>query len=93
MENQKLKAGIYFSLFIGACYLMITSDSKRSKTDYISGGMGKGLTDKDVDPKELRMGIKVEMEHTKNRAIAKKIALDHLAEKSNYYSLLKTLDL
>ena len=30
----------------------------------------------DVDPKQLAMGIKVEMEHTTNRLIAKKIALE-----------------
>jgi hypothetical protein len=47
-------------------------------------GAGKAkkekLTEKDVDPKELKMGIKVEMEHTNNKAIAKRISLDHLTE-------------
>ena len=42
----------------------------------------------DVDPKELEMGIKVEMEHTDNVEEAKKIALQHLAEKKDYYTLL-----
>jgi hypothetical protein len=48
----------------------------------------KGLTEKDVDRKELAMGIKIEMEHTKNKAISKRIALDHLAELPDYYTRL-----
>lgn len=55
-------------------------------------GTGKSkkekFTEKDADPKELKMGIKVEMEHTKNKAIAKRIALDHLAEIKDYYTRL-----
>jgi len=46
-----------------------------------------------VDPKELAMGIKVEMEHTKNKDKAKEIALQHLAEDPHYYSKLKKLKL
>jgi len=49
----------------------------------------KGITEKDVDPKELKIGIEVEMEHTNSHQIAKKIALDHLAEHKHYYSNLK----
>jgi len=52
----------------------------------------KKITEKDVDKKELEMGIKVEMEHTKNKAIAKRIALDHLAELPDYYSRLKKME-
>ena len=43
----------------------------------------------EVDPEELKMGIEVEYEHTKDKKIAEKIALDHLAENPHYYSLLK----
>lgn len=46
----------------------------------------------DADPKELEMGIKVEMEHTDDPEIAKKIALDHLAEFTNYYTLLAEME-
>lgn len=48
----------------------------------------KGITIKDVDSKELEMGIKVEMEHSPNKTIATKIALDHLAEDPKYYTKL-----
>jgi hypothetical protein len=43
---------------------------------------------KNVDKKQLQIGIKVEMKHTSNINIAKTIALQHLAENSDYYSKL-----
>jgi len=46
-----------------------------------------------VNPKELKMGIKVEMEHTDDPKEAEVIALQHLAEDPRYYSKLKTLGL
>ena len=49
--------------------------------------------EKDVDPKELSMGVEVEMEHTDDKAKAKIIALQHLAEDPKYYTKLKSLDL
>lgn len=39
--------------------------------------------------KELAKGIKTEHEHTKNKLVAEKIALDHIAEDLNYYHKLK----
>jgi hypothetical protein len=42
-----------------------------------------------IHPGELRMGIRVEMEHTDDLDKAKKIALDHLAENPFYYTALK----
>lgn len=52
----------------------------------------KKFTEKDADPKELAMGIKVEMEHTPDRALSKKITLDHLAELARYYTRLKKME-
>jgi rubrerythrin len=57
-----------------------------------------GLADKekiapsDVDPAELAKGIKVEMEHTKDKALAKQIALDHLTEMKDYYTKLDEME-
>ena len=59
------------------------------KEDIMPGGKGDNKSPKNVDPKELAMGIKVEMEHTKNAKLAKEIAMDHLTEDSHYYSKLK----
>lgn len=55
----------------------------------IKGGKGDKLGIDDVSPDELRMGIKVEMEHTDDRDKAIDIALDHLSENPIYYTRLK----
>lgn len=52
----------------------------------------KEISAKDVHPEELMMGIKVEMEHTQDKQLAKQIALDHLAELPDYYSRLKKME-
>lgn len=44
--------------------------------------------DSKFNRKQLRMGIKVEMEHTYCPKIAKKITKAHLHERKNYYTLL-----
>ena len=49
----------------------------------------KELHPNQIHPQELRMGIKVELEHTDGLDKAKKIALDHLAENPFYYTALK----
>ena len=61
---------------------------------FLSGGLAKeqGITEKDVSKEELELGIETESEHTEDEEIAKKIALDHLSEIGNYYSLLKDME-
>ena len=44
------------------------------------------------DPEQLKMGIRIEMEHTTNPLIAEKIAKDHLVENPKYYSYLKEME-
>ena len=46
----------------------------------------------EVDPKELEMGIKAELEHTSDREVAKRIALAHLREMPNYYTKLAKME-
>lgn len=41
---------------------------------------------------QLRTGIKIEMEHTKSKALAKKIAKDHLDEFPDYYTHLVIME-
>lgn len=48
----------------------------------------KKITAADVDPEQLKMGIKVEHEHTNDSSVAEQIALDHLAENPEYYTRL-----
>ena len=52
----------------------------------LPGGMGDNLSAQDVDQAELQKGIEHEKEHTGDEALAKEIALDHLAENPHYYS-------
>lgn len=61
--------------------------------DQLPGGKGDGKTDADFDPAEVEMGVKVEMEHTKDPAVAREIAHDHLAEHPHYYTALKAAGL
>jgi hypothetical protein len=60
--------------------------------DRISGGLADKKKPKDFDPVQLKTGIKVEMEHTSDRAIAQEIAMDHLTEDPDYYKKLKTIE-
>ena len=69
--------------FEGHIYMVLSS--------VLSEGRSKG---KDVkhDPKQLKMGIKVEMEHTTDVIISRKIALDHLKEIPDYYTRLDKME-
>lgn len=57
------------------------------------GGLSKGEEPKDLDPKELKMGIGVEREHVVgDDDVVRKIALDHLTEHKTYYTALKEME-
>lgn len=43
--------------------------------------------------KQLDKGVKVELEHTKDKSVAREIALDHLAEDPKYYDKLAKVEL
>ena len=65
---------------------------KRPKS--LKGGLADKAKTKpsQVDQKQLKMGIKVESEHTNDPQIAKQISLDHLTEIKDYYSRLKKME-
>lgn len=56
----------------------------------VKGGLARkrGITAKDVSKRELKKGVSHELEHTSSRRHARQIALDHLAEHTNYYTQL-----
>jgi len=58
------------------------------RKDILKGGEGDNLNPKDVNQKQLKIGIKVEREHSDELEIKQEIALDHLAEDPMYYSTL-----
>lgn len=68
-------------------FSIVYSIYKKISESYLE--IQKPAKEEDVDPKELAMGIEVELEHTDDREEAKKIALQHLAEVPDYYSKLK----
>jgi hypothetical protein len=41
---------------------------------------------------ELKMGVEIEKEHTSDEKTAREIALDHLKERPDYYTRLKTVE-
>ena len=49
-----------------------------------------GVSEEEIQ-KQLEMGLKVEKEHTSDIQAATEIALDHLNEKPDYYTRLKTI--
>lgn len=71
-------------------YKLDTANTDFQK-DFIHAGVSN-KTQIDIDPEQLEMGIKVEMEHTNIQEIAKKIALDHLQECKTYYTYLKEME-
>lgn len=42
--------------------------------------------------RQLKKGIKAELEHTTDKKIAREIALDHLKEDPNYYTKLEKME-
>jgi hypothetical protein len=77
------------------------------KDDKIKGGLSDKLSVLDIVKKhfsdndkeniktilnQLIIGVDVEMEHTDNPEIAFEIAMDHLAEMSDYYTKLATIE-
>lgn len=70
--------------------------------DLVPGGLAKGKTLQDIAKKhkvslnslesQLQKGIKVEMEHTTDKAVAHEIATDHLFEDPKYYDKLAKIE-
>ena len=68
----------------------------------VLNGLAKDKTPQDLADKhsvsldhieqQISAGIEVELEHTKDRSIAKEIAMDHLFEDPEYYLKLKSIE-
>jgi hypothetical protein len=56
------------------------------------GRKANGLPDSVFDKRQLAIGIKIEMEHTTSKRVAKAIAKDHLFESPNYYRELVKME-
>ena len=60
--------------------------SKERKLKAIKGLLKPARPDSAYNKRELALGIKIEMEHTRNKKVAKRIAKHHIDEFDNYYS-------
>lgn len=60
--------------------------------DGVPGGLAEGKDPSEFDPEKLAEGVKVEMEHTSDPAIAREIAMDHLTEDPDYYRKLRKVE-
>lgn len=55
-------------------------------------GKHNSVPDGKFDPKEFKMGLRVEHEHTNDPKIAELVVKDHLSELSDYYSRLEKME-
>ena len=62
-----------------------TYDLGMDKADLLPGGQADNKNPQDFDPEALAIGTQHEMEHTADEALAREIAMDHLAEDPDYY--------
>lgn len=70
--------------------------------DMIPGGIADGMSidaiakkhgvSRDVIIDQLKLGVRVEMEHTNDKKVALEIAMDHLWEMKDYYTRLKDME-
>ena len=59
---------------------------KKEKLKAIRGLLRPARPDSAYNKRELALGIKIEMEHTRSKKVAKRIAKHHIDEFPNYYS-------
>lgn len=84
------KTSILALLLGGAALALVLVERRERKRmllgDIIPGGKAAGRQPSEFDPRQLRVGTLIEMEHTRSRAMAQEIAMDHLAEDPHYYT-------
>lgn len=70
----------------------VDSEGNAKKGEQIPGGLASGKKPEDFPAEALEQGIKVELEHTKDRKVAREIAMDHLTEDPAYYEKLARME-
>ena len=61
----------------------------KTSSEKLIGGKADKISKKLFPKKELKKGIKHELEHTSDKGVAAEIAKDHLAERNDYYSAME----
>ena len=67
-------------------------DDTTGTSELIPGGKAEDKTIDEFDPEQLAVGIKIEMEHTDDPAVAREISMDHLTEDPDYYIKLTAME-
>lgn len=88
--STEIKAGKPKDQAVAIAYSKAGKSMK--KKDQIKGGLADNEKSSSFDPEQLDAGIRVELEHTTDKSIAKEIAMDHLSEDPDYYKKLKTIE-
>jgi hypothetical protein len=88
--STEIKAGKPKDQAVAIAYSKAGKSMK--KKEELEGGIADNEDPKNFDPEQLDAGIRVELEHTDDKAKAKEIAMDHLAEDPDYYKKLKTIE-
>lgn len=70
----------------------IEVDKEEEVGNELEGGLGDDKSPSDFCPKQLAMGLEVEMEHTDDPKVALEIAIDHLTEMPDYYTRLNDME-
>jgi hypothetical protein len=63
------------------------AQDREEQGDQIKGGLGDDKSPLEFNSEQIKLGMKVEMEHTDDPMIALEIALDHLTENPEYYTV------
>jgi len=66
--------------------------ANRPHVDLLQGGRADKNRPRDFNRGQLQAGSRVEREHTRNRTVAREIAMDHLAEDPDYYRRLAAFE-
>ena len=66
--------------------------AKTGVKELIPGGLAEGVDPKKFNQKQVKIGAKVEMEHTRDPRVAEEISRDHLMEDPEYYVKLKKIE-
>lgn len=78
--------------YLAAKGVKTRSKAAPSMRERVVGGRADFCSDAVFDKRQLQKGVRHEMEHTREKAIAKEIAKDHLVEDPKYYDHLNEME-
>jgi hypothetical protein len=93
VEAKKKEPNLTFIKYVDRMITHLVNEEMQNEVDdKLPGGLADGRPDSDFDKKQLEKGIKVEKEHTPDKAIRKEISKDHLTEHEKYYDFLENME-